>query len=70
MEIYLRYVGQSAIFGVPARDLSQEEARIHGERRLLASGLYIKKASTPKASHGSERNKALRGGSENKQEGE
>ena len=28
------------IFGVPARNLTKEEADIHGEYRLLKSGLY------------------------------
>lgn len=41
-EIYLRYTGKGKgiLFGVPARDLNEEEAAIHGEARLLASGLY------------------------------
>ena len=41
IEIYLIYVGKGAsIFGVPARNLTWEEAQIHSESRLLLSGLY------------------------------
>lgn len=42
MEIYLRYVGASAIDGVPARDLTQEEAEQFGVERLIGSGLYVR----------------------------
>ena len=39
----MRYVGNgSAIFGIPARDLTQAEVDIHGESVLLHSGLYVK----------------------------
>ncbi len=38
----LIYKGLSFIPGVPARDLSVEEVKIFGEKRLLASGLYSK----------------------------
>jgi hypothetical protein len=37
-----RYVGNGWIHGVPARDLSDEEAKKYGIRQLLESGLYIK----------------------------
>ena len=37
----LKYVGNGWIHGVPARDLSDEEAKKHGKKRLLESGLYI-----------------------------
>lgn len=46
-ETYLLYIGKGAsLFGVPARNLSFEEASIHGEKRLIDSGLY--KLSQPK----------------------
>ena len=37
----LRYIGEGFIPGVPARDLTEEEAKQYGGRlRLLRSGLY------------------------------
>lgn len=36
----LRYIGHGWLPGVPARDLSPEEAEIHGMETLLGSGLY------------------------------
>lgn len=36
----LKYQHNGFIPGVPARDLTDEEAAIHGKRRLLASGHY------------------------------
>lgn len=36
----LKYVGDGYLPGVPARDLSDEEVKRHGEKRLLSSGLY------------------------------
>ena len=43
MNIYLIYMGKDkgSIYGVPARNLSEEEAGIHGEKRLIDSGLYV-----------------------------
>jgi hypothetical protein len=39
----LKYVGQGAFLsGVPARDLSADEAKEYGEARLIKSGLYKK----------------------------
>lgn len=40
---YLFFVGKDkgSIIGVPARDLSYEEAKKHGITHLLASGLYV-----------------------------
>lgn len=38
----LRYVGPGFIPGVPARDLSDEEAAQFAIPQLLASGLYIR----------------------------
>ena len=74
MEIYLRYVGSSFLPGVPARDLSREEADRHGVTWLLKSGLYarvppgdgarVKSPEKPKASE----DKSRRGGYENKGE--
>ena len=43
-DIRLRYSGGGYggfIAGVPARDLSADEARRYDEKRLLASGLYV-----------------------------
>ena len=37
-----KFIGNGWIHGVPARDLSDEEAKEHGIKRLLDSGLYIK----------------------------
>jgi len=37
-----KYIGNGWIHGVPARDLSDEEAKKYGIRQLLESGLYIK----------------------------
>ena len=39
-EAYLIYTGTGSLYGVPARNLSEAEAFIHGEDRLLKSGLY------------------------------
>lgn len=42
-DVYLFFVGQGvgSIAGVPARNLSYEEAKNHGITHLLASGLYV-----------------------------
>lgn len=46
-DVYLLYIGKGAsLFGVPARNLSFEEASISGEKRLIDSGLY--KLANPK----------------------
>lgn len=46
-EVYLLYIkGTGSLYGVPARNLSFEEAQIHGEKRLIDSGLY--KLAQPK----------------------
>jgi len=37
----LKYVGNSSLPGIPARDLSDEEVRKHGKTQLIMSGLYI-----------------------------
>jgi hypothetical protein len=37
----LKYIGQSFIRGVPARDLTDEEAEKYGKKRLVSTGLYI-----------------------------
>jgi len=37
-----KYVGNGWIHGVPARDLSDEEAKKYGIKQLIDSGLYIK----------------------------
>lgn len=43
MDKYLFYVGsgKGSLIGVPARDLSYDEARRFGITTLLASGLYV-----------------------------
>lgn len=61
----LIYLGGGHILGVPARNLTEAEAKIHGRERLLASGLY-KEQAKPKPSS----NKAGAGPAENKEEGE
>ena len=44
---YLFYVGtgKGTLIGVPARDLSYDEAKKYGITNLLASGLYVYNAS-------------------------
>lgn len=37
-----KYIGNGFIDGIPARNLSDEEARKYGVRQLVESGLYIK----------------------------
>lgn len=38
----LRYIGQgAAIVGVPARNLTDEEVKRFGKKRLLKTGLYV-----------------------------
>lgn len=40
-DIYLKFIKDKGfIFGVPARNLTEEEANIHGIKRLIDSGLY------------------------------
>lgn len=50
-EIYLKYIGAGFMFGVPARDLTKDEAESHGVKRLLESGLYeqVKSVSKPES---------------------
>lgn len=63
MDVYLKYVGGGSFLpGVPARDLSKDEAEEYGVSRLLRSGLYDKVRqkpipSTNKLSFGSSENK-------------
>lgn len=49
MSTYLIYIGKGrgTIPGVPARDLTFEEALLHGPGNLLRSGLYVRR-SEPK----------------------
>ena len=42
----LRYIGNGFLKGVPARDLTDDEAKQYGEKRLLSSGLYQKPKET------------------------
>ena len=37
-----KYNGKGFVKGIPARDLTDEEVKQYGERRVLASGLYEK----------------------------
>ena len=37
-----KYIGDGWIHGVPARDLTDEEAKFYGVKQLIDSGLYIK----------------------------
>jgi hypothetical protein len=37
-----KYNGKGFIAGIPARDLTDEEVKQYGEKRVLASGLYEK----------------------------
>lgn len=51
MKIKMIYIGNGeSMHGVPARDLTEEEVSIHGQQRLLQSGLYklaeVKKQKT------------------------
>ena len=55
MKPYLVYLGGGFFPGVPARNLTKEEAVKYGERRLIESGLYMKPSK-----------KIALGGSENK----
>ncbi len=47
----LKYMGGGFVPGVPARDLTDAEARQYGERGLVASGLYraVSKSRRPAA---------------------
>lgn len=60
----LRYVGVGHIVGVPARDLSEEEAEEHGREALVASGLYVEAKGKPRPAE----NKVAAGPTENKSE--
>jgi hypothetical protein len=61
----LRYVGGGFLPGVPARNLTDEEARVHGEAVLLASGYYVHaetladERQAGKVAHGGRSNKAV-----------
>lgn len=59
----LIYVGGGYFHGVPARDLTEDEAKQFGRAQLLRSGLYIE-AAKPKAAE----NKIAAGPQENKGE--
>jgi len=37
----MKYIGKSFIVGIPARNLTEEEAARFGKKFLLDSGLYI-----------------------------
>ena len=37
----LRYVGKSFMVGIPARDLTDNEAEFYGRVTLVKSGLYV-----------------------------
>ena len=44
----LKYAGTSFLPGVPARDLSDAEARFYGRTKLLQSGIYFEVYRKPK----------------------
>lgn len=43
----LKYIGKSFIVGVPARDLTEEEAKHFGRARLIGTGLYVESFDEP-----------------------
>ena len=45
-QIELKYIGNGVIAGIPARDLTKEEAALYGADYLIGTGLY--KAKQPK----------------------
>lgn len=47
----LRYVGNGFLAGVPARDLTDEEAKAFGEEVLTRSGLYETVSPPPTPPH-------------------
>lgn len=48
MDIYLKHTGTGSLPGVPARDLTREEAEQYGgEELLLKSGCYVKAKPHP-----------------------
>lgn len=65
----LRYVGGGFFAGVPARDLTEEEAERYGRAQLLRSRLYVEadEAATPgKGKPKPAENKQAAGPQENK----
>ena len=50
----MKYLGGGFLYGVPARDLTGEEARKYGRERLLKSGLYIEVRVKSKRSEAAE----------------
>lgn len=66
MDVFLKYVGGGFLAGVPARDLTYDEARQYGVSKLTGSGLYERASSPQKPKPSSD--KSLTGASENKSE--
>lgn len=63
----LRYVGGGYFHGVPARDLTEEEAEQYGRATLLRSLLYVEMDEEPeKGKPKPAENKAAGGPKENK----
>lgn len=63
----LTYVGGGFFAGVPARDLTEEEAKQYGRAQLLRSGLYVEAGpDEPKAKPQPAENKQAAGPQENK----
>ncbi len=65
----LRYVGGGYFHGVPARDLTEEEAEQYGRAKLLRSLLYVEDEPETEPAKGKPRpaeNKAAQGPKENK----
>lgn len=67
MDVFLKYVGGGYFPGIPARDLTYDEARQYGVSKLTGSGLYERASSPQKPKPSSD--KSLTGASENKKEG-
>lgn len=49
-KIYLRFTNKGSLPGVPARDLTREEAKQFDEQQLVDSGCYSYVASKPQPS--------------------
>lgn len=47
---YLQYIGTGIIPGIPAKDMTKEQAEQHGgEKRLIATGLWLRNKPIAKA---------------------
>lgn len=48
----MKYTGNGWLHGIPARDLTDEEVKKFGEKRLIESGLYKKVSIEKEVKHG------------------